>query len=148
MSLMSYKHNQYLHQDTYCDKRCGDQGCCGFIKEELIDLTSREDRQLFVESRGKNKISLRLRDEYLSVQPSGVAAFDASMPRQEATFVVEKLTDDEIALKSIYDKYLTTEKFGCFNDKPTFTASTRGRSEIWKVKCKNVEGKDNEMFMN
>ena len=136
-------------QNKYCDKWC-DGACCGFIEEDLIALSSQvQEPNIFVESQGKNKISLRLWDKYLSVQPSGVAAFDASEPRQDTTFVVEKFTDDEIALKSVYNKYLSTDRFGCFSKKwPTFTSSSRGRSEMWKVKCKTEEGKNNEIFLN
>lgn len=131
-----------LSTEKFCDKRC-DENCCGFIEEELLDFSYRRRYETFsVEQRGKNKISLRLNDRYLSVKPSGIAAFDASSPQEDATFIVERLAKDQIALKSIYNKYLTSDKFGCFGrNKPTFSAYSRGRYEVWKVKCRNKKGK-------
>ena len=130
-----------LSSEKFCDKRC-DGNCCGFIEEELLDFSYRGRYETFsVEQRGKNKISLRFKDRYLSVKPSGFAAFDALSPQEDATFIVEKLAQDQIALKSIYDKYLTSEKFGCFGrNKPTFSAYSRGRYEVWKVQCRNKKG--------
>ena len=131
-----------LSTEKFCDKRC-DESCCGFIEEELLDFSYRRRYETFsVEQRGKSKISLRLNDRYLSVKPSGIAAFDALTPQEDATFIVERLAKDQIALKSIYNKYLTSDKFGCFGrNKPTFSAYSRGRYEVWKVKCRNKKGK-------
>ena len=131
-----------LSTEKFCDKRC-DESCCGFIEEELLDFSYRRRYETFsVEQRGKSKISLRLNDRYLSVKPSGIAAFDALSPQEDATFNVERLAKDQIALKSIYNKYLTSDKFGCFGrNKPTFSAYSRGRYEVWKVKCRNKRGK-------
>ena len=131
-----------LSSEKFCDKRC-DGNCCGFIEEELLDFSYRGRYETFsVEQRGKNKISLRFKDRYLSVKPSGIAAFDALSPQEDAIFIVQRLAQDQIALKSIYDKYLTSEKFGCFGrNKPTFSAYSRGRYEVWKVQCRNKKGK-------
>ena len=150
ISLMSYTDpKQYgLSSEKYCDKRCVTQSgakCCGFIEEEVLDYKTRHNHyeRFFVEQRGKNKISLRFQNKYLSVRPSGIAAFDALSPQEDATFVVEKLAHDQIALKSFYNKYLTCGKFGCFGkNKPTFSAISRGRSEVWNVKCHHKKGKD------
>ena len=142
-----YTH-QPLSSERFCDKRC-DGNCCGFIDEKLLDFSYRGKYEILsVEQRGKNKLSLRLNDRYLSVKPSGIAAFDAVYPQEDATFIVERLAQDQIALKSIYDKYLTSEKFGCFGkNKPTFSSYSRGRYEVWKVQCRNKKGKIRIHFM-
>ena len=122
------------------------RSCQRNINDRLAHKNLREIRT----KRGKNKISLRYRYKYLSVRSSGIAAFDALMPQEDTTLIVETLNADQIALKSIYNKYLTiqgcnrneeTRKCGCFYDKPTFAASSRGELEVWKIKCKKNTGK-------
>ena len=144
--------NYHIYPNKYCDKRCdGTSGKPFVIEEDMLNFDWRgEQPQFYVEKRGKNKISLRYRYKYLSVRPSGIAAFDAWMPQEDTTLIVETLNADQIALKSIYNKYLTiqgcnrneeTRKCGCFYNKPTFTASSRGELEVWKIKCKDNTGK-------
>ena len=144
--------HHHIYPNKYCDKRCdGTSGKPFVIEEDMLNFDWRgEQPQFYVEKRGKNKITLRYRYKYLSVRPSGIAAFDALLPQEDTTLIVETLNTNQIALKSIYNKYLTiqpcnrneeTRKCGCFYGKPTFTASSREELEVWKIKCKDEPGK-------
>ena len=142
VSLMS-ESGTYLHDATYCSKWCPDKkDCCGFLHQPSLELHSTRGKypEISVEKQGRNKISLKYNNTYLSVSNDGTAVFNALTPQDDSILYVERISDDKIALKSIYNRYLTAKKSGCSNH-PTFTSPTRASSEAWTVKCMTKNGK-------
>jgi hypothetical protein len=150
VSLMS-NGGKYLTANTFCDKQCTYEEtpfwrreCCGVIKQPSLGLVS-SDSHILIEKQGKNKIILRYNNMYLSVKKDGTAGFTATVPQDDGVLFVEKISNDTIALKSIYNKYLTAKACRGYSDRhnllnPTFTSFFRESPEMWKVKCLTKKG--------
>ena len=139
---------RFLIDTISCDKYCYNnvtekQECCGFIRAASLGLHHKygKDPEIIVERQGKNKISLRYKSRYLSVNSDGTAAFDSTTIDDGGILFVERISHDQIALKSIYNKYLSTKPLGCLLSTPSFTSTTLGSSEIWRFKCLAQNGK-------
>ena len=135
--------NKYLSNVTYCDQWCRNETtrrdfCCGFIKTPSLGLS--RGSLMSVLKLGKDKIGIKHNGKFLTANSDGIANFDAPSPYEDGIFYVEKYSRNQIALKSIYNKYLTSKSSGCLTF-PTFSSSVKDSTEIWKVKCAKENGK-------
>ena len=88
---------------------------------------------------GKDKIGIKHKGKFLTANSDGIANFDALSPYEDGIFYVEKYSRTQIALKSIYNKYLTSTSSGCLSF-PTFSSSAKDSTEVWNVKCVKEKG--------
>ena len=140
--------------NSFCDKRCSNDDqweCCGVITQPSLGLTNKDKRaaRILIEKQGKNKINLRNNNMYLSVKNDGTAGFTERSPQDDSVLFVEKISNDTIALKSIYNKYLTAKGCKAYGERwssrqvnPTFTSFFRESPEMWNVKCFTKNGKN------
>ena len=134
--------NKYLSNVTYCDQWCRNETtkryfCCGFIQKPSLGLSGAS--RMSVVKLGKDKIGIKHNGKFLTANSDGIASFDAPSPYEDGIFYVEKHSRNQIALKSIYNKYLTSKSSGCLTF-PTFSSSVKDSTEIWDVKCTKENG--------